>query len=336
VTVLSIRKYLTDCGTESTNPYLQVCTMLLKGIARTALAWDRVEYAEFCATLEGLASTLETSQEADELLAVASGVKDALENYNRGAQNVHAAQTVELRCMIEMLSQTLVALAQAGTQSIQRLQSIRSQVETARQLDDIRLLRARLGDTLKAISDEARMQRELSTEMLRHAQEAASVALGHRADPDTDRVSGLPSPEKAEAEIAAKAGPGSPYFAVVFVVERVNTLNLNYGYSAGDQLLHAFGQHLKDNLARNNNIFRWRGPAIMAMLQRSCAIDKVKEEVTHFAARRPEHVMQIGGRTVKLPMTCSWSIVELAKCELAGKACQEIDHFVAEHWEKRD
>jgi GGDEF domain-containing protein len=309
--------------------------LLLEGVSKSALAYDRGEYSEFCATLGKLAATLATSRDPSGVLAVAEAANDAIEDYNRGAQNVHAAQTVELRCMIEMLSQTLMSLADSGGQSVAALQSIRNQVESARQLDDIRLLRARLGDSLKSISDEARRQKERNAEVLKRAEEAAQAAAGQRDDREVDRVSGLPSTEKAESAITERAGADSRYYAAVFVVERVESVNLRYGYAAGDQLLQTFGRYLVTQLAPMDEVFRWRGPTFVALLDRSCSAEAVGAELARFASSRQEHVTQVDGRPLKLPLSCAWAVVPLAKCQIAGEASQQIDRFVTEHWDKR-
>jgi GGDEF domain-containing protein len=306
--------------------------MLLEGIARTALAYDREEYGQFRGTLQKLAETLEISDDAGELVGVADAVSQALETYNRGAQRVQAAQTVELRCMIEMLSQTLVSLADAGSQSIRNLQLIRNQVDSARQLDDIRILRARLGDSLKAISDEVRLQRDRNSKMLQKGEDAASVASGHLAEHDIDRVSGLPSMPKATSEITARLGADSPYYAAVFAVERVDSINLRYGYAAGDQLLQAFARYLMSNLPPADEIFRWRGPTFVVLLERTCPADGVRAELARFASTRPELSMDVEGRPIKLPMSFAWALVPLATCQIADHACQQIDRFVADHW----
>jgi GGDEF domain-containing protein len=335
VALLSIRKYLTDYGTESTNPFLRVSTLLLEGIAKAALAYDREEYAEFSATLHKLAAMLVATQDVGELLTVAESAAEAMESYNRGAQQAHAAQTVELRCMIEMLTQALVALAEAGGQSVQNLQSIRNQVEGARQLDDIRVLRARLGDSLKSLSDEARKQRERNDEILRHVAEAAALLSSQNREPEIDRVSGLPSREKAEDEIKVRVGPDSRYYAAVFVVERVESINLRYGYAAGDQLLQAFGRYLGSKLAAGDEVFRWRGPTFLVLLDRTCPVDAVRAEIGRLVSSPQEYTLQVDGWQMKLPSGCAWTVVELAKCQVADHATQQIDRFVAEHWEKR-
>lgn len=331
VAVLSIRRYLNEYCTDSTNPLLPVCTLLLEGIARHAVAFDREEYGEFRATLRKLAAALGASQDPAGLLAIAEAGCEAMADYNLEAQRVHGAQTVELRCMIEMLSQTLMALAEAGGQSVDVLQSIRNQVEGARQLDDIRLLRVRLGDSLKSLSDEARRQRDRNAEMLRRAEEAALLAGGNRRDVDVDRVSGLPSSEKAEREITARVGADSSYYAVVFVVEGVGSVNLRYGSAAGDRLLRAFGERLVSKLSPSDEVLRWRGPAFVAQLNRACPSDAVRNEVARFASIRQEHWLDVDGRPVMFPLACAWMVVQLAKCQDAGEACRQIDRFISEH-----
>jgi len=309
--------------------------LLVEGIAKSALAYDREEYSQFRSSLKELAETLERSQDADELVAVAESVSEVLQSYNRGAQRVQAAQTVELRCMIEMLSQTLVSLADAGGQSVETLQAIRNQVESARQLDDIRILRARLGDSLKAISDEARRQRDRNAEMVQKAKNAALIASGHGESPDVDRVSGLPATQKAKGQIAARMGPSSPYYVAVFVVERVESINLRFGYAAGDQLLQAFGSFLMSKLEMTDDVFRWRGPTFVVLLERTNPADAVRAELARFASVQQEYAMELDGRTIKLPLSCAWTLVQLSTCQIPEQACQQIDRFVAEHWEKR-
>ena len=307
--------------------------LLVEGIAKSALAYDREEYSQFRSSLKELAETLERSQDADELVAVAESVSEVLQSYNRGAQRVQAAQTVELRCMIEMLSQTLVSLADAGGQSVETLQAIRNQVESARQLDDIRILRARLGDSLKAISDEARRQRDRNAEMVQKAKNAALIASGHGESPDVDRVSGLPATQKAKGQIAARMGPSSPYYVAVFVVERVESINLRFGYAAGDQLLQAFGSFLMSKLEMTDDVFRWRGPTFVVLLgRRQIALIPL---LPRFASVQQEYAMELDGRTIKLPLSCAWTLVQLSTCQIPEHAWQQIDRFVAEHWEKR-
>ncbi len=310
--------------------------LLLEGIARHALAFDREEYREFHATLGKLAAALKSTQDPAGLVALAEAACEALANYNREAQRVHGAQTVELRCMIEMLGQTLVSLAQAGGQSVEALQAIGKEIEGARQINDIRLLRVRLGDSLKTISDEARKQRERNAEMLRFAEDAALIASKHQEDSEIDPVTGLPSPEKAEREISKRLGPGADScaaesYAVIFLMERLEGINLRYGHATGDRLLKVFAQFLASKMAPNDEVFRWRGPTFVALLSRVGSADNVRAEVARFASGCQEWPIEVNGQTVKIPLACKWTVLKLTACAAGGEACQRIDRFVAEH-----
>src|SRR5690349_4441838 len=84
VAVLSIRKYLTGYGTDNTNPLLTVCVLLLEGIAKSALPYNREEYSSFRATISRLSAALEQTQEAEGLMVLVEEACEAMEGYNRG------------------------------------------------------------------------------------------------------------------------------------------------------------------------------------------------------------------------------------------------------------
>jgi GGDEF domain-containing protein len=171
--------------------------------------------------------------------------------------------------------------------------------------------------------------------MLRRAEEASLIASGNRENQDVDRISGLPSFERAEREITSRVGAESGYYAAVFLVNRVESVNLRYGCATGDRLLQAFGQYLVSKLSPKDEVFRWRGPAFVALLNRTCPLDGVRAEVTRFASEPQEQPMQVDGRPIRLSLACAWTVVQLAKCQIPAEACQQIDGFLAEHGEKR-
>ena len=120
--------------------------------------------------------------------------------------------------------------------------------------------------------------------MLKQATDAARMAAGNHPDADVDQVSGLPSPQKAESEITARVGADSAYYAAVFVVDRVESVNLRHGCAAGDRLLQAFGRNLATKLTSEDQVFRWRGPAFVALLKRNDPADGVRAEVAGFVS----------------------------------------------------
>lgn len=328
VAVLSIRRYLNQSCTDSTNPLVRVCTVLLEGIGRHAIAYDRHEHRELRASLAKLTEMLQSAEGADPLLEIAEAACELLAHYNREAQRVHGAQTVELRCMIEMLSQTLAALAEAGGESVETLQVIQKDLEGARRVDDIRLLRVRLGHSLKTISDEAARQRERNAQMLRFAEEAARLVSGGADNPELDRMTGLPSAVKAENEMTRQLGPDSGTFVAVFVVERIEAINLRYGRPVGDRSLKLFAEMLVSSL-KGDEVCRWRGPSFVALINRASTFEVVRAEVARFATETQEKTVEVDGQTIRLWLGCRWTMLKLGEYSVPADVCRQIDSFVA-------
>jgi diguanylate cyclase (GGDEF)-like protein len=332
VALLSIRKYLTGCGTGSTGPdsHLQVCLLLLDGISRYAFAYDREEYTRFRERIKGYSEALEMAKQAAPMWGIVGETVSAMKDYTRGAQHVVGGQAVELRCMIEMLSQTLLSLADAGGKSVEALQTLRNQVETASRLDDIRAVRTRLGDSLKILSDETKRQKERNTQMQREAIEAARMASGRHteADPDADTVTGYTSRQRAEAEIATRLDASPPSYAAVIVLERLDAINLRYGFAAGDAVLRSFARQLANGITPPDMLFRWRGPAFVGLLSRTVKQDAVQAEVRNLAGKQS---IQVADLPLRVTMTCASAVLCLEKCGSAVDVYHQIDRFVAEY-----
>jgi diguanylate cyclase (GGDEF)-like protein len=332
VALLSIRKYLAGCGTESTSAesHLQVCLLLLDGISRYAFAYDREEYTQFRERINGYSEALEEAKQAAPMLGIAGETIAAMKDYSREAQHVVGGQAVELRCMIEMLSQTLLSLADAGGKSVETLQTLRNQVETASRLDDMRAVRTRLGDSLKILSDETKRQKERNAQMQREAIEAARMASVHHteADPDMDTVTGCPSRQRAETAIATQLDAWPPSYAAVIVLERMETFNLRYGFAAGDAVLQSFARQLAARITPPDTLFRWRGPAFVALLKRSQKQDAVQAEVRNLAEKQ---TIQVADLPLRLPISCASVVLCLEKCGSAADIYRQIDRFIAEH-----
>jgi diguanylate cyclase (GGDEF)-like protein len=113
-----------------------------------------------------------------------------------------------------------------------------------------------------------------------------------------------------EAEIAIDTAFRSPAgkFVLVAVCSRVQAVNARFGYAVGDRVLSAFAEQFKQNLSSRDQIFRWQGPTLVAILDRTDRIDRVRSEIRQFADVKLEKTMEVGHRTVLIPISASWSI----------------------------
>ena len=155
--MISLKKLLTD--NETAHTLMRVVQLLLQGIALHTVEGDSEDYARFRESIAQVGCRLEEEISSSEALAQAGAVLKALDEYNRRTSNYVRLQNVELQAIVKMLTSTVGAIALAGDQSVRQLQEIEKQVASASQLEDVRLVRAKLSDCLEDIRRETERQR---------------------------------------------------------------------------------------------------------------------------------------------------------------------------------
>jgi hypothetical protein len=79
-------------------------------------------------------------------------------------------------------------------------------------------------------------------------------------------------------------------------------------------------------LAKTDRLFRWRGPALVALLEREQPIGVVQAEIRRMSAKRIEGVLEVG-EGVLLPVSASWLVLPLNAS--AGDMAKAIENFIA-------
>src|SRR5208337_758530 len=88
--------------------------------------------------------------------------------------------------------------------------------------------------------------------------------------------------EALKAIQAAVSSPNDKFLAIV-VVNRVQAVNTQFGYGVGDRVLGAFAEHFKSALSARDQVFRWHGAAVIAVLEREDLLEEVRAEVRRSA-----------------------------------------------------
>jgi diguanylate cyclase (GGDEF)-like protein len=239
-----------------------------------------------------------------------------MEDYNRRTSKVIHRQNGELQNMVSMLTQTVITIGSSGESSVNKLQDIEKSIERVRMLEDMQLLKLRLGECLEAVRAEALRQKtdgQNTLEVLKKELENTRDRVGTvAANVELDASTGLPS--KKEALKAIQAVVASPHnkFLVIAVVSRVQAVNARFGYAVGDRVLTTFAEHFRKNLGAQDQVFRWHGPAVIAVLERAERLETVRTEIRRFAEAKLEKTAEVGNRTVLLPISASWSIFSVA------------------------
>jgi PleD family two-component response regulator len=228
-------------------------------------------------------------------------------------------KTSQLRAILEATSRTVASLCSASDECMTRLDGIEDQIEATSDIDGVRVLRFRLEECLQALRDEARHQREEMAQFLAKLQRQVGTAETGEAErgpvglePGVDKVSGLEEREGAEQAIVAAMERGGLAYAALFVVDRLHLINAQFGYATGDRILREFCEHLRSSFLPEDRLFRWTGPAFLAVVERGDEPAEVEADIQRIAGSRLEAAVQIGNGCVRLPIVRTALLLPLA------------------------
>ena len=315
--MISFRPYLFgEKDKDADGAYRRIISLFLQGIALHAVEGDKSDHDRFRADIEEFGKQITPDTPMSELLVVVGAALRAMEDYNRRTSKVIHRQNSELQNMVSMLTRTVITIGSSGESSVQKLQDIEKSIERVRMLEDMQLLKVRLGECLEAVREEALRQKtegQSTLENLKKEVEDSRSRVGSvAAAVELDAATGLPSKKEALRAIQAAVQLPSNKFLVIAVVSRVQAVNARFGYAIGDRVLSTFAEYFKGNLSARDQVFRWHGPAVIALLEREDRLEKIRTEIRRFADVKLEKTAEVGNRTVLLPISASWSIFAMA------------------------
>ncbi|MCC6345277.1 MAG: diguanylate cyclase [Bryobacterales bacterium] len=125
-------------------------------------------------------------------------------------------------------------------------------------------------------------------------------------EPRLDPLTGLLNKESAEdAILDLRSKPGQFYLAA-FYVQRMARLNARYGDKVANELLFLCAQRLVNNLLHpNDQLYRWRGPAFVAVLEREDGAQDVQREVRQRIEARFQCELRGGALLVSIELASS-------------------------------
>lgn len=304
---------------------------LLDGFVQHAVRGDSLDYSRLEIDMLGLRNEViaEDLTSADLMIATGTALK-TLQDYNRRTGALVQAQAVEVQKITGMLTQAIVNLAVDGSTNVSRLQSLERELETAAKIEDVRLLKDKLSECLAGIREEKLRQKAATDaavsgmkENLRSTQPEVAVSAAA-----VDKTTGLSTRPEAEAAIAAATDGTKNVFAVLFVIDHLHGLNARFGRAVGDQTIVMFAQHLAQHLQPSDTVYRWSGPAFLALIERNDGAERVRRELLPVATARLELNVEARGRAVLLPIHFSWTFVPIPLCGKAGAIIDKLDAFL--------
>jgi diguanylate cyclase (GGDEF)-like protein len=318
-------------GSESDEVFRRIIAILLQAIEIHAVEGDAVDCQHFKFSIRHAADQFSDTTTADEALVMAGSVTATLCEYGERTTRYIRLQSAEYQHMVTMLAETIVAITQGSERGTNHLRDIEKQLKGASVIEDVRLLRLKLGECLESIQEQIEAQAyEAATTASRLT---ASIAESERriqesALPvDCDPVSGVPGMRAAEAALFHAVQSGRHVYAAAVVPNSIQAINSRFGESAGDRVLARIRQELERHISAEDRVFRWQGPCFVLLLERGPSLDAVRAEMSRIVGAKIEDVTEVGARSILLPISLAWSIFPTSGAKLRD-ILLKINQFV--------
>jgi GGDEF domain-containing protein len=279
-------------GKPTSAEFTSLLHRVLAGLSSHTLDGAEEELASFRDSMLALARQMSERASVIELEGTVSKALELLREYNHRALRNNQAHKGELKAVMRTMTETLTHLSESRSRSVHQLQFMERELEQATQIDDIRLLRARLITCLDVVREETvRLHSEAQTRSQEVRQQIEHVA--QIIEPQTrfglmDTVTGLPSRRAAEKSIRDGLAHGHEHAVGIFVVNRLSAINAKYGRGAGDEVMLRVANHFAQHLSPVTSLYRWSGPALLAFFLLNNDADAVKRNWAKAAAVKHE------------------------------------------------
>jgi diguanylate cyclase (GGDEF)-like protein len=317
---------------DDARSHSRLAWLLLEAVACHAVESDPGELQSFQTCLREIVAKMEQSKNDAAMLVLTGEAIKSIETYNRGVQRSLGSQIKELQSITSLFTRSMLQISKGTAGSAAKLRHIERQIEKSSQTEDLRILKTQLEVSLGVICEEAAAQERRSEEVAGQLRDAMSrpesAAVLSEAVGDLDMVTGLPNYRAAEQAIRAAITSHTSTYVVLFSVERLEVINGRFGFSVGDRILMLFGQHLAQRISQSDRLFRWRGPGFLAVIDRSGPEISIRAEIARMVSARLEQEVELGGRSVLLPISASWMLTSVVDSTM-DKVSKKLDAFSA-------
>ncbi len=325
MSLLSLKKH--HDSPEELSVSQRAISLLLQGIAGHAIEVDRAEYENFRSGVNRLQALLREAASDEELLVITGRAIQALAENGRNTTNVIRERTLILESMLSMLIQTVIAFGEPDDHSAKRLTEIQTRFAKLGTTEQCRELRANLRESLDEMGQACARRKMEELEVLANAHRRTNED-GHRLDgiEAADSVTGLPSQSAALAVLDETLKAPQRFFAAVTVFSRFQAVNARFGHDVGERVFKSVSERFRSKLGSRDHLFRWRGPAMVAVLERDQPIQNVQAEIKKLCRSFAEEMFEVR-RRVMIPMPASWLVIPVDTSRL--EIVKLINQFVA-------
>jgi hypothetical protein len=328
--MISWKRYLRADPPEDSpvDALLRAVQLLLEALRLHAVEGDQYEFEKFQADLRQLRDDLGDSPSSAKILVTTGAAIKAFEEYQRRTSRFLKQQGMEYQGMMGMLTAALARISKGSEETVVRLQTLEKQIERTAAIEDIRVLKSKLGDCLDSLREESRLHREDADQTVR--------AIRQEMDQSRERLGGpaVAQPEESAESferaaaieaISRSVSENGRAYAAAFMIQRVALNTKRFGEGAGDCMIRAFQNHLNEKIPGKHPQYRWSEAGIVLVLDREGTPESVNSEVRRATSGRLEALLQIGARSVLLPIAVTSAIVPVDEHMSPAEIARQLD-----------
>jgi GGDEF domain-containing protein len=303
--MISIKRHIAESPDQLTTALVRIPYALLEALANHSVKYDPVAFEKNRAALRKLRCDLEGVRNSTEALQATGAIVRTIESYNRGVVTFMDARTQEMNAVITMCMGKMQQLADGNGASADNLRRIGQTLEKANKSGEVKELKRELAESLQGVQHEAARQQERSAAIRMEARELAGRMAVPAAPPeDADPATGLPGTRSAEKAMQQSIDGHLHTFGVLFAVG-LGSVVRRFGAESGEEALAFVTKQIAPNLAAGDLLFRWKGPVLLALLERPPEERGVPPELQRMAALHLEFAVEADGKSVKIPLKIS-------------------------------
>jgi GGDEF domain-containing protein len=321
-----------DVGNTKEAALRRMILLTLEAVETFTIPGDDIDYRQFRADIRHLSERFNRELHSEDTLILAGQFCTSMKDYFDRTSRFLSLQNTEYQKMVSMFTDTISSLNNSGQRTVEHLREIEQEVERATLIEDVRSLRVRLGECLSNIREEIDRQEsitaELGSQLVQEPQISAETVVSPQPIVQTanDPVTGFPTAKQGESALLLALEHEHASFVVPIIPKGAEKIYAQLGSEVGDSCLYKLAEKLRVLTNRGDHVFRWHGVAFLAILTRPTTITEVRREVYNVINAQCDESIQIGGRTIWLPISATWDVIAV-KPPLSS-LMSRIDQFI--------
>lgn len=326
--------------TPELEAWMQLTYLTMAAVSDHAMQIGDVEVEPFRRRLQESIVALESRPTPAQVLVAAGSLSQAIMNYSCQTQRRVDFLLGESRSLINMLLTHLAETPVASEVSVRALGEAGDAIQAAVSAGEFSAAKEKLANYLESLGKEHEASRKQSEDLANGLQDrvtileqsaamagSAPLAPSYSSGSSLDACTGLPDRTEAEAAIRSALAVDGKTYVAAFYLHRMNLANARFGKAIGDQVIVFCSQHLSTLINSTDSLYRWTGPAFVAILQRQESAMKVSGEIQRIVSTPLSRFFETASRTVYLPVKMTGDVFE-TRHQTYAKLTDQIEKFI--------